>query len=122
MEKRLIDLLTRANKSDEELESLIERTIKLDPSSTLVFALIDYYVRLKDVEKSSFWLQQLDDTTLRESQMAVENVMRLWSEQQGDRVKWRADELFKSLTNRMQHAHTEKVPIDLSGIKIMIDM
>ncbi|KAG7365223.1 PPR: pentatricopeptide repeat domain containing protein [Nitzschia inconspicua] len=124
IEKRLMDLLQKAGtqERDDDLERLIDRTTKVDPSGTLVTALIEYYIRLGDVEKSSFWLQRLDDTSLKDNAKVVEKVMVLWSKEQGQRIPWRADELLKSITGRLQNPQTGKVPIDSSCIKIIIDM
>jgi hypothetical protein len=123
LEKRLIDLLEKAETSDrDKIQDLIDRTTKIEPSSTLILALIDFYVRGEDVEKSSLWLQRLDDGSLRSSPNVVENVMSLWSKELGLRTPWRADELFKSITNRMLDVQTRKTSIGFSSIKIILDM
>lgn len=123
LERRLIDFLEGADPNDRnDLESLIDRTTKLDPSSTLISVLIRYYVRMNDIEKSSLWLQRLDDDSLRSSPKLVEEVMSLWSKQKGQRIPWRADELFKSITSRMQNPQTGRSPLDLSCFKIVLDI
>ncbi|KAL3916619.1 MAG: hypothetical protein SGILL_005096, partial [Bacillariaceae sp.] len=116
-ERRLIDILKTSNGENRgEIVKLIGSVSQFQPSSSLVLALIDYYVRAEDPEQASSWLQRLNHDTLAKSPETVENVLLLWSKKKDPRTPFRIDEVFRSVTQN------DTVPITLSGFKIVLDV
>jgi hypothetical protein len=124
MEKRLIDVLENANRHDrDETENLIRRMTKIEPSSALVFALIDYYIGIEDAEKASHWLQKLDPVSLKSSSDALENILLLWASQKGPRAAWRADEVFKMVKDRVDYtSENSAAPLNQESFRILFEL
>jgi len=102
-EKRLISVLKYANEEEKDtIMGLIQSLTKIKPSNELVVTLLNYYIRIKDVENASQWLQRLEPSYLISSYNLVESVLESWLEQKGPKAPWRADEVFKAVTSKIR--------------------
>jgi len=102
-EKRLISVLKYAHEEEKDtIQGLIQNLRKIKPSNELVVTLLNYYLRIKDVENASQWLQRLEPSYLITSHDLVESVLESWLEQKGPKVPWRADEVFKAVTSKIR--------------------
>merc|ERR1712238_106596 len=102
-EKRLISVLKYADEEEKDtIMGLIQSLTKIKPSNELVVTLLDYYIRIKDVENASQWLQRLEPSYLISSYNLVESVLESWLEQKGPKAPWRADEVFKAVTSKIR--------------------
>ncbi|OEU18552.1 hypothetical protein FRACYDRAFT_236829 [Fragilariopsis cylindrus CCMP1102] len=116
-EKRLIDVLKSADEDEKDnIKGLIQNLTKIKPSNELVANLIEYNIRIGDVEGASQWLQQLEPSFLISSYNLVEDVLESWLEQKkGPKVPWRADEIFKAATSKiLQHDDKDNINLILS--------
>jgi hypothetical protein len=100
LQERLIHVLTSANKK-EDVESLLLKLSKIQPGDKLIMTLTEFYVRIGDPENASEWLQKLGTSSLVASDL-IERIIDSWGAQAGPRIAWRADEVFKTLINRVR--------------------
>eukprot|EP00539_Tryblionella_compressa_P016329 CAMPEP_0178844162 /NCGR_PEP_ID=MMETSP0746-20121128/16617_1 /TAXON_ID=913974 /ORGANISM="Nitzschia punctata, Strain CCMP561" /LENGTH=180 /DNA_ID=CAMNT_0020507993 /DNA_START=8 /DNA_END=547 /DNA_ORIENTATION=+ len=123
VEKRLIDLLESANRQNkDEIEKLIQRFTGLEPSNALVFALIDFYLRMKDADRASYWLQKLDSQSLKASSNLIDDVFLLWSAQRGPRTPWRADEVFRTISSLIRDLDNSTSAVNTLTFKLMLQI
>jgi hypothetical protein len=117
VEKHLIDVLKSADEDEKDnIQCLIQNMTKIKPSNELVANLIEYNIRIGDVEGASQWLQKLEPSFLISSYNLVEGVLESWLEQKkGPKVPWRADEVFKAVTSKiLQHEEKNNINLILS--------
>lgn len=100
MEKRLIDVLASVDEVGD-VENMIQKLSKTQPSDRLITSLIEFFLRVGNVESASEWLQTLDTKTLVDSNL-IERMIDSWGSQTGARIAWRADEVFKTLVTQVQ--------------------
>lgn len=100
IERRLIDVVTSANESDD-VQRIIQKMSNIQLNAKLITALIEFYLRVGDVESAAEWLQKLDTSSLVSSNL-IESIIESWRAQSGTRVVWRVDEVFKNIFSKVQ--------------------
>lgn len=104
-ENRLVDVLKNATEDEKNIiQGLVQKLTATKPRNDVIVALLEFYIKIGDSESASHWLQKLEISFLVSSYNLVERVLELWRAQNGPRIPWRADEVFKAvLTKIMQH-------------------
>lgn len=111
MEKRMINVLRNAGTEDhEDVAKVLSRIDSIEkPSEELLFHLVDFYLRLGDVQSASVWIQRLSPTAILSSEhssedgrptLLVDRLLDAWSLQRHPRAPWRAEEIFREILDR----------------------
>ncbi len=99
-ENRLVDVLKTATKDDKDtVRGLLEKMST--PKSSVLVALVEYYLKINDSESASHWMQKLEVPILVSSNL-VEGVLESWKNQSGPRIPWRADEFFRAIRSTLR--------------------
>jgi hypothetical protein len=119
MEKRMIDVLRKAGTDDhQDVSKILPRIEAIEkPSDDLLFHVVDFYLRLGDVQSASIWIQRLpsaavlsENSSSDERMALVDRLLDAWSLQTHRRAPWRAEEVFRGILDRAGDKATVTVP------------
>ena len=115
MEQRLIHAIHHHQKGENrsDIHTMIEKLSTIEVSSEIIMEIIKFYVTEDDVETASKWLIKMEPSLLVTSDI-VEDVLKLWSNQEGPRIPWKAESVLQSVFDRIDNT------VDTSGTKILL--
>jgi hypothetical protein len=118
-ENRLVDVLKNATEDEKNtIHGLVQKLTTTKLKNDVIIALLEYYIKIGDSESASHWLQKLEISFLVSSYDLVERVLESWLAQKGSNIPWRADEVFKAITRKIQE-HDEKIVISTKSFELI---
>lgn len=111
MEKRMETVLKTAGADDqEEVSRIVERLRQLsEPSEDVFLSLMEYFLRIGDVENASQWIHRVSPEKLfsQDAHKAalLDRILEGWSTQNHQRAPWRAEECVREVMLKTQGEH-----------------
>ena len=119
-ENRLVDVLKNATEDEKNtIHGLLQKLTTTKLKNDVIAALLEYYIKIRDSESASNWLQKLETSYLVSSYDLVERVLESWLAQKGSNIPWRADEVFKAVIRKIQE-HDEKFVISAKSFELIV--
>lgn len=120
-QSRLLTLLQKQSLNDRNtIHGLLQRLSSVKLRNNVTAALVEYYINIGDCEYASHWLQKLESQSLVSPDEYIERVMKMWLSKKGPRIPWRADEVFKTITNKAQKDRNQMLSPKCFDIMIAI--